>query len=464
MAADNPPANRNSAANPSKRGLFGASLRLLPAQLLLRGIEGLLPILLAAWFGRTSTTDILMFTWAWFTMAGALLFTAFHDSALVPITVELRVRRPTELGRFLGAVLAHAIVLGIAIAAVAALLALVVFASRYSGGERTVALAMLVPFAAHMVVMSVRMFFGAVLNSAERFHIPAWVTGFTMLLTLVLLALFREHGVLVVPYAFLAGELLAAGLCAAAVVYGMQLRPQLNFERRPALRELSGLLAAEVGGQVLSRVNPVMDQLVAGLSVVVGAGTIIRYANDVASVPTSLLQAVVLSVLLAQLSIAAAHEDYAAVRSMIRRTLAVMLPLLAGAGVILYLVRVPLLTLLFRHGAMDASGVDEMVRVFPFYLLSMPSFGALLVLYRGTVAVKDSRILPWTGLLHASLTTVFDILLFHFFDIAGIALARVIACTVVAGVFWITLERRLRPTTTHTSARASGSPARVPLQ
>jgi putative peptidoglycan lipid II flippase len=405
---------------------------------------------------------MLMFTWAWFTLAGSVLFTAFHDSALIPIMVELRLRRPADVSRFLGSVLAHALALGAVFATGAALVAWAVFAVRYTGVERADAAAMLIPFAAHTVMMSVRMFFGAVLNSAERYQIPAWATGIGMGVTLGVTALGRGYGVVAVPMAFFFGELMAGSLCAAAVIYGLELRPRLNFERTSAFRELSRLLAAEVGGQVISRVNPVVDQLVASFSLLLGAGTILRYANDVALVPTSLLQAVLLSVLLSKLSIEAASGNYQALRRMLRRTVAVVTPTLVLAALVLYFLRVPLLTFLFEHGEMDPAGVEEMIRIFPLYLLALPPFGALLVLYRGTVALKDSRILPWMGLLNAGLTLVLDLLLFQFMDIAGVALAKVAACTAVAAVFWIMLERRLRPTMPSRSATSRASQAPEP--
>ena len=47
------------------------------------------------------------------------------------------------------------------------------------------------------------------------------------------------------------------------------------------------LAASEVGGGAVTRINPVVDQLMAGITAVVGGGTILRYAGDVALLPTS---------------------------------------------------------------------------------------------------------------------------------------------------------------------------------
>src|SRR5262249_40733648 len=130
---------------------------------------------------------------------------------------------------------------------------------------------------------------------------------------------------------------------------------------------------------------------------------------------------------------------------MVRGTAVAAVPVLAAAGAILYAARAPLLGFLFRRGEMDAGGVAQMVAVFPYYLLALPSFGVLLVLYRATVAVKDSRILPAMGVLNAGLTVVLDVLLFQLWGLIGIAAARAIAATAVAAAVWIRLQRLLRP-------------------
>src|SRR5262249_13614402 len=151
----------------------------------------------------------------------------------------------------------------------------------------------------------------------------------------------RGAGVIIVPVGLAAGEAFAGAMCAWTVVRGLGYRVAPNLDRPPALRELARLLAAEVGGAAISRVNPVIDQPVAGLSPIVGAGTLLRYANDVAFVPTSLLQAVLLSVLLSRLSEHGAAGDLAAVRAVVRRTVWTIVPILAAAAGMLFVVRVP---------------------------------------------------------------------------------------------------------------------------
>src|SRR5689334_14915570 len=95
----------------TKRSILRTTLLLLPVQIVFRAGEALLPLLLAAWFGRTQATDVYYFSWAVFSFAGSLVFSAYQDSALVPILVEVKARERETLPRVIGSLLAHTLAL-----------------------------------------------------------------------------------------------------------------------------------------------------------------------------------------------------------------------------------------------------------------------------------------------------------------------------------------------------------------
>ena len=76
--------------------LARTTLLLTPLQLVLRLAEAAFPLFLAAWFGSSAETDVYVFAATVFTLAGALVFAAYRDSALIPILTELRLRRPAR--------------------------------------------------------------------------------------------------------------------------------------------------------------------------------------------------------------------------------------------------------------------------------------------------------------------------------------------------------------------------------
>lgn len=423
--------------------LLRTTLLLLPMQIVFRAGEALLPVLLAMWFGRSDATDVYYFAWAVFTFAGSLVFQAYTDSALIPILAEVKIQDRASLPRVVGSLLAHTLLLGGALAAVIGLVAWGWFSVRYQGAELALASRMVPAFCAYLVALSVRTFFGAVLNADHRFFAAPVASAIGMVVTLGLIATARGAlGVLSVPIGSLAGE-----VTAVAALIGLarlaEIRFELTLARPDAVLRFARLIASEVGGAAVTRVNPVVDQLMAGLSAVVGGGTLLRLSGDVASVPTSLLQASLLPVLISHLADDFAARRLGEIRATVTRALLVVIAALAAAAALLWLVREPLLRAVFLRGAMDEAGVERMARLLGYHLVGLPGFGALLVLARAHVAMKNSGIMLGMGILNASLNAFFNVVLLKVIGLEGIALSTSCVQMAIALVFWVRFRRKL---------------------
>jgi putative peptidoglycan lipid II flippase len=221
-------------------------------------------------------------------------------------------------------------------------------------------------------------------------------------------------------------------------------RPRLSFERSAPVREFARLTLASVGGGAVVRVNPVIDQLMAGFAGVVGGGTLLRYSSDVATVPTSLLQAALLPVLLSHVAESVANGEHAVVRRTTHRALAAVVLVLLAATALLWAARHPLLRLVYLRGAMDAESVAQMAEIFPYHLVGLAPFGVLLVLARTHTALKNNRIMVSMGVLNATLNAALNLVLLPVLGLAGIALATSVVSAVVATVFYLRLPRSVR--------------------
>jgi putative peptidoglycan lipid II flippase len=411
-----------------------------------RAGDAALPLVLAALFGRNQATDVYFFSWAAFAFAGSLVFSVFQDSAIVPILTEMRVKGEHHLAaRVRGSLLAHTLVLGGALSAVIGMLAVGSFAMRYDGAELALAARMVPIFCLYLVALSVRTFFVAVLNAEHKYLAHPVAGAASILTTLSIIAGFHHTvGIVVVPAAALAGELVSVALLSYLVRSGLGLACPLTFERPEPVRRFAKLAASEAGGGALTRVNPVVDQMMAGLAAVVGGGTLLRYSGDVSSVLTSLLQASLLPVLLSVLSVEATRIGQVRFRATVQRSLAWSVALLAAASLLVYAVRGPLLRAIFLRGEMDAAGVDRMIDILPYHLVGIAPFGALLVLARAHVALKNSRIMISMGVLNAAMNLIFDVVLVKAIGLRGLALSTSLTHLVVAVVFWFRLEAALR--------------------
>jgi putative peptidoglycan lipid II flippase len=416
---------------------------LLPVQVTLRIGEAAMPVLLAAWFGRTQATDLLFLFWVYFTFAGSLVSGGLQDSVLVPIITDVRQSGTRELQAVASSLLGHVLVAASLFATILGAVALAWARLRVPPPLFAIAVGLAACFAFHLVAVSVRSLLVGLLNAHGRYFAHPLAGGAGFGLALVLLALGRHSlGVVAVALALLAGETVAIGVLAALAKrsLGIGLRPSLS--RPQAVRAFFRLVLSDVAGATITRINPVIDQLVAATVGIVGGGTILRYAMEVGAIPTTLLQASLLPVLLGRLSVEAAGHSRRAFDKTVRKALAstgVLLGLLVG---VMVLFRRPLLKALFLHGQMDADAVDSMASVLPWAALGSIPFGALLVLARAHVALRNTRIMTPLGILNASLNLVFDLLLVRVAALRGIAFATALVHLVIAVVFWSALRRR----------------------
>jgi putative peptidoglycan lipid II flippase len=409
-----------------------------------RALEAILPLLYAYWFGRGDATDVYYFAWAVFAFAGSLVFSMHQDSALVPTLAEERLERPDGLPRLRGSILAHTWTVGGAIALFVGAGALAWFRLRYDDQAFGVAARMVPPFCAYLVVMSTRTYFATLCTVERQFFVQPVASFVGVLGNVTLVATTHATvGIAFVPVASLVGEVIATIVLALFAIRGLGLRTELCFDRPPALRTFARLAAAEVGGGAVTRLNPVVDQLMAGLTAVVGGGTMLRYSGDVGLLPTSILQASLLPVLMSHLSDDYARRDLETIRRTVARSLAWVCGLLVAASVVLYVVRLPLLRLIFLHGQMDAEGVERMAAILPYHLVGLAPFGALLVLARAHVAVKNGRIMFAAGVINAVCNVVFDVVLYRLIGLEGLALSTSCVHLAVAVLFWFQFDARL---------------------
>ncbi len=427
-----------------KRSIARTALLVLPAQIGFRALEATLPLLYAYWFGRGEATDVYYFAWAVFAFAGSLVFSMHQDSALVPILAEERLRHPEGLPRLRGSLLAHTWLVGGAIAALVGAGALTWFRSRYQDPAFVTAARMVPPFCVYLVAMSTRTFFSTLCVVERQFFIQPIASFMGMLVNVTILAVSHDRaGIAFVPVASLVGELIAASVLAFFAIERLGLRVELCLDRPPAFRTFARLASSEVGGGAVTRINPVVDQLMAGLTAVVGGGTMLRYSGDVALLPTSLLQAALLPVLMSHLSEDFARRDLVTIRSTVVRALLSVCGILVAASIVLYAVRAPLLRLIFLHGEMDQAGVERMAVLLPYHLVGLAPFGALLVLARAHVATKNGAIMLSMGLFNALSNIAFNVILSRFIGLEGLALSTSCVHAAVAIVFWFRFEARL---------------------
>jgi putative peptidoglycan lipid II flippase len=439
-APDAAPSMPPTASTRPRPSLVRTAFRLLPFQVALRGGEALLPLFLAAWFGRSVETDLYYLFATYFVFASAVLTGAFQDSAVIPVLIEVEASDPGAMPAIAGALLGHTLAIGAAVGLGTGAIAFGVAA--LATPLHAVACELVALMAASVVAVGVRAFYVGLLNARGAFHAYPVGSGLGTALMFALVYAGRGFGVRIIPLASLAGELLAIVVLASLARRALGARVRPNLQRPEPVRRIFTLVRLEVAGTLVTRVNPFVDQLMAGFAGVVGGGTLLRYAGDVAALPTSILQAVLFPVLLTRLAGEVTHPAVFAATT--RRTLIVVVLLLAALSGGMIALRAPICELLFLHGAMDRGGVARIAGILPWALAGAAPFGALLVLARAHVALQNSRIMPGMGVLNSLLNVGMNAALVGVLGLGGLSLATSLTYVIVAVVFWLRLPKAAR--------------------
>jgi putative peptidoglycan lipid II flippase len=417
--------------------------RVAPWQVLYRGLTALVPLLLATWFGRSAETDLYNLFAALFTLAGSLVFASFQDSALVPIVVDVQRRDPAQLPRLAGALIAYTTLIASGLALLIGTAVWLWFRAHVTGSAAALVVPMTIGFSIYLPFLALHSLAAALLAARFRFLPDALAGAIGVGVTLLIAVLVRGHGLAPIPFALAGGELVAAaGLLIALRRSGLPI--VLTLARPGALKRFVRLVSSEIGGAAVVRVNPLVDQMMARALGIVGGGTMLRLSGDLSSFPASLLSSTFLSVLLSHLAAAGADGRRFELRRTVLRSVLGVTVVFGVVALALGALRVPLVTLVYGRGAMDAAALARIAHLLPYHLIGLVPFGIVLVLARAHVSLGNSRILIGMGTLNAAANLVLNVLFAHWLGLEGIALATSAVNVVVAWVFWVRLGRRLR--------------------
>jgi putative peptidoglycan lipid II flippase len=426
-----------------RRSLAATVGRIAPWQVLHRALTALLPLLLATWFGRSAETDLYTLFATLFTLAGSLVFTSFQDSALVPIVVDVQRREPGALPRVAGALFAYTTLLASLVALLIGTGVWLWFRAHVTGPASALVVPMAIGFSLYLPILALRSLSAALLAARFRFLPDAFAGAGGVAVTLALAALARGRGLALVPFALAGGELVAAALLVDALRRS-GLAVALTLARPAALMRFVRLVSSEIGGSAVVRLNPLVDQMMARALGIVGGGTMLRLSGDLASFPASLLSSTFLSVLLSHLAAAGADGRRHELRRTVVRSVVAVALVFGVTALGICLVRAPLVTLVYGRGAMDAAALARMAHLLPYHLAGLAPFGIVLVLARAHVSLGNSRILVGMGALNAAANLALNLALVGALGLEGIALATSVVNGLMAWIFWIRLQRRLR--------------------
>ncbi|MCF7855207.1 MAG: murein biosynthesis integral membrane protein MurJ [Candidatus Pacebacteria bacterium] len=287
----------------------------------------------------------------------------------------------------------------------------------------------LMPYA---VIVCLMAGFAAVLNSVERFSLPAFAQPILNLF-LIAGALFigpllgtdprrRVYGLVLC--------VLAAGVCQLGAHVWAAARQGFVFRflphiRDPAVRRFSVLLAPIVVGAGVVQLNVVVDRLLAGYLGSV-ATTTLYYSQRLVYLPVGLFGVAMNVVCLPALTRAWTDRDDNAFTAHFSEALRLVLLFALPSVALLLVLREPIVALLFERGSFDQAATRETAWTLLFYVWGIPAFVCAKVAVAPFHARQDTRTPVRIAVLCLALNVVLNIVLMQFLRQGGLALSTAI--------------------------------------
>ena len=443
-----PPAPGNGRAAPTRRpSLLSASLILISAFVASRLLGLVRTSVIAASFGNGPAANAFQAAFAVPDFIFNLVVGGALNSAFIPIFAGLLAEgEEDDAWRLASTVLNAVVLLLAALGGLAALFAPALAPLLAPGFD---------PSTQQLVAELTRIlflqpvFFGAgavafaILNARQHFLFPAWAPSVYNLFQILALWL-------LVPSMGVAG--LAVGVIVGAVAYAAMQVPALRrhgFRYRPRLdtgeasfRRVLQLLVPRTLTLASTQVGHTFTTRTLA-SAIVGGVSALGYAYTLLLLPVGILGVSVATAAFPTLSELVARGDLDAVRSTLRTGLRGLLYLGVGCTALLVALRLPLIGLLYQHGAFRTSDAMLTSGALLFYAIGLFAHLADELLPRAFFALRDTRTPLATTVAAVVANVALSLLLVPRMGIDGIALGLTAAACLEMALLIGFLQRKL---------------------
>ena len=307
----------------------------------------------------------------------------------------------------------------------------------------------------YLFFISMTGFAGAILNTYDRFAVPA-ITPVLLNLSLIGAAIFVAPS-FDEPVFALAWGVLVAGvlqmLFQLPSLYRLELLPKPTWDlSHPGVHRVMILMVPALFGVSVSQINLLLDTILASL-LPGGSVSWLYYSDRMTELPLGVFGIAIATVILPALSSHRARAETEAFGETLDWAVRLVLLIAVPAMVALFLLAAPILTALFQYGAFSPNDVTKATYSLQAYTLGLGAFMLIKVLAPGFYARQDMKTPVKIGIIAMVANMVLNpLLVFPLlwqFDLGhvGLALATSIAAWLNAGLLYRGLRRDkvLRP-------------------
>ena len=295
----------------------------------------------------------------------------------------------------------------------------------------------------YLLLVSLTAFAGAILNSYDRFAVPAFtpvLLNLTMIGAAVFLSPLMQTPIMALAWGvFIAGALQLFFQLPSLMRLGLLPRPRVDY-RHEGVRKVLTLMAPAIFGVSVSQINLLLDTVLASF-LQTGSVSWLYYSDRLAELPLGVFGIAIATVILPNLSrkhAAESRDQFAATLDWaLRAVLLIGLP----AALALVLLAEPLIATLFFYGEVTARDVTMSAQSLRAYSAGLLAFMLIKVLAPGFFARQDTRTPVRIGIIAMVANMVFNLILVFPLAHAGLALATSLSAWLNTTLLWRGLKK-----------------------
>lgn len=432
-----------------KPGLLRSGLIVSMMTMLSRVLGLVRDIVIANLFGAGSGADAFFVAFKIPNFLRRLFAEGAFNQAFVPVLSEYRSQRDRVAVK--GLINAVAGTLGLTLAGItllailAAPLLVWVFAPGFSQLPEKQALTaeMLRLTFPYLLLISMTAFAGSILNSYDRFAVPAF-TPVLLNLSLIGSAIWLTP-MMAEPVMALAWGVLIAG--SVQLLFQIPFLARIGLLPRPkvgwkdeGVRRIMKLMAPALFGVSVSQINLLLDTVLASF-LISGSVSWLYYSDRLVELPLGVFAIAIATVILPSLSTKHAEKSQQGFAKTLDWSMRMVLLIAVPAAVALIVLAEPLLFTLFQYGAMTVHDVDMAAMSLRAYAVGLIAFMLIKVLAPGYYARQDTKTPVKIGIKAMVANMVFNLSLVFWLEHAGLALATSLSAFLNAGLLWYGLKK-----------------------
>lgn len=296
----------------------------------------------------------------------------------------------------------------------------------------------------YILLISLAVYFTAVLNSLKHFAVPAF-SPCLLNISIIICALVFGEGITGLASGILVGGVMQL-IIQIPVLYKKGFR--LQFVRHfthPAVKTISRLMLPRVLSSSIYQLNNFVDSVFGSLAGIVGDGgvAVLYFAYRLIQFPIGIFSNALAQAILPALSTQALEGSQDKLKNTLswglRATFFIMLP----ASIAFMTLAKPLIEAVFGGGRFDLNSAGLTANALFFYSIGLFSYGGTKILQCGFFALKDTVTPTKIAFLALVLNIVLNAVLIFPLKIGGIALATSISGIISFLVLFNVLRRKI---------------------